>query len=465
MTVQCSRSARTGRKAYGPNSAGWQGWRCLPVNEYKLLGIPMVLFSAQIACTYLNSFHNGKKARKSVGWTAWGTYIVFQYWAMASNASRPLLVLIINMLLIFFVYKASYHVSYKTALFRAGILYVLWMLVEVGTNYMLGKTGTAEMSYGFIVGNVISQIVMYILVHVLKRCRKSDSLPEISLKYWMRLFLIPLVTIYVIHNTFHLTVQNQRNIFFLITTILMILVNYVTFDVYDKLGSQLETEKKNLAYEQQIALCNKQAAEREAAYQETRRVRHDLNGYLVDLKAVIQSGRLDEAESKINAILENNQIYKNEVSRSGNLVIDSLINYKYSLALKEGIDMKCYVFVPEQMSFDGADLCIILGNLIDNAMEAAGNLPEGQRHMEVSVSQVKESLTIMVQNPYEGKIRRNDRGQLLTSKRDSINHGIGLSSVQRKVDKYNGELLTDYENGLFRATVLLYPPENLHTDS
>lgn len=90
---------------------------------------------------------------------------------MASNASRPLLVLIINMLLIFF-YKASYHVSYKTALFRAGILYVLWMLVEVVTNYMLGKTGTAEMSYGFIVGNVISQIVMYILVHVLKRCRK-----------------------------------------------------------------------------------------------------------------------------------------------------------------------------------------------------------------------------------------------------------------------------------------------------
>ena len=164
------------------------------------------------------------------------------------------------MLIIFFVYKASYHVSYKTALFRAGILYVLWMLVEVVTNYMLGKTGTAEMSYGFIVGNVISQIVMYILVHVLKRCRKSDSLPEISLKYWMRLFLIPLVTIYVIHNTFHLTVQNQRNIFFLITTILMILVNYVTFDVYDKLGSQLETEK-NLAYEQQIALCNKQAAE------------------------------------------------------------------------------------------------------------------------------------------------------------------------------------------------------------
>ena len=384
---------------------------------------------------------------------------------MESNANKPLFILIINIFLIFIIYKSLYKVNNKEALFRAGILDTLWMLVEVATNYVLAKTGAATMSYGFIVGNVISQIVMYILVHVLKRCRKSDSLTYISNKYWVRLFFIPLVTIYVIHNTFYLTCQNQRNFFFLITTILMIMVNYVTFDVYDKLGRQQETEKRNLAYEQQIALCNKQAAERETAYQETRRVRHDLNGYLVDLKAAIQSGRINDAETKIDAILENNQIYRNEVSRSGNLVIDSLINYKYSLALKEGIDMKCYVFVPEQMSFDGADLCIILGNLIDNAMEAAGNLPEGQRHMEVSVSQVKGSLTIMVQNPYEGKIRRNDSGQLLTSKKDSINHGIGLSSVQRKVDKYNGELLTDYENGLFRATVLLYPPENLHTNS
>lgn len=433
--------------------------------EYRLLNILMVLFSMQVVSTYLDAFHNHKKNRSIVGWMGWGAYILFQYWVMESNASHPLFILTINIFMIFIIYKSLYHVNNKAALFCAGIFYALWMLVEVATNYVLGKTGVTAMSYGFIVGNVISKLIMYISVHILKHCRKSDSLTDISYKYWARLFFIPLVTIYVIHNTFYLTCQNERNVFFLITTILMILVNYVTFDVYDKLGSQQETEKRNLAYEQQIALCNKQAAEREAAYQETRRVRHDLNGYLVDLKAAIQSGRLKEAEKKIDTILEHNQIYRNEVSRSGNLVIDSLINYKYSLARKEMIDMKCYVFVPEQMPFGGADLCIILGNLIDNAMEAAGNLPEGKRHMEVSVSQVKGSLSIMVQNPYEGKIIRTRSGQILTNKQDSLNHGIGLSSVQRSVDKYNGELLTDYGNGMFKAMVLLYPPKNLHDSS
>ena len=433
--------------------------------EYSLLNILMVLFSTQVVSTYLGAFGNHKKNHSIAGVLVWGAYILYECWVMESNANKPLFILIINIFLIFIIYKSLYQVNNKEALFRAGILDTLWMLAEVATNYVLAKTGVAAMSYGFIVGNVISKLIMYISVHILKRCRKSDSLTYISYKYWVRLFFIPLVTIYVIHNTFYLTCQNQRNAFFLITTILMIMVNYITFDVYDKLGSQQETEKRNLAYEQQIALCNKQAAERETAYQETRMVRHDLNGYLVDLKAAIQSGKLKEAEKKIDTILENNQIYRNEVSRSGNLVIDSLINYKYSLARKEMIDMKCYVFVPEQMPFDGADLCIILGNLLDNAMEAAGSLPEGQRHMEVSVSQVKGSLSIMVQNPYEGKVTRNGSGQILTNKQDRLNHGIGLSSVQRSVDKYNGELLTDYGEGIFKATVLLYPPENLHDNS
>jgi hypothetical protein len=61
----------------------------------------MVLFSAQIACTYLKSFHNDKKTCRSVCWAAWGAYSVFQYWTMASNASHPLFALTVNILLIF----------------------------------------------------------------------------------------------------------------------------------------------------------------------------------------------------------------------------------------------------------------------------------------------------------------------------------------------------------------------------
>lgn len=245
----------------------------------------------------------------------------------------------------------------------------------------------------------------------------------------------------------------------------MLLMNYITFDVYDRLGKQLETEKKNLVYEQQIVLCNKQAAKREVAYQKTRFVRHDLNAYLVDLKATLQSGRTWEAESKIDRMLKQNQVYQNEVSRSGNLVIDSLINYKHSLAQKEGIDMKYYVLVPDTLPYNGADLCVILGNLLDNAIEAVGNLAPNCRYVDISISLIKGSISIMIQNPYKGNIRKNSNGQILTSKPDRKNHGIGLKSVRYAVDKYNGELLIDHDNEIFKATALLYPPEKLQGDS
>ena len=164
-------------------------------------------------------------------------------------------------------------------------------------------------------------------------------------------------------------------------------------------------------------------------------------------------------------MLEQNQIYKNEVSRSGNLVVDSLINYKYSLAQKERIDMKCYIFVPEEMVFAGADLCIILGNLIDNAMEAVNSFLPGQRYIDVSITQIKDSLSIMVKNPYKGKLLLNGNGQIITSKQEHRNHGIGLDSVQRTVEKYKGELLIEHEDGIFSVSILLFPPKNLHSNS
>lgn len=434
------------------------------MDEYRVLNVLMILFSSQIVNTYLHAFHNTKK-KNYLKWFAWGAYGLFQYQVMVSTAGMPLLILIINIVLVFSIYKFSYYVDTKTALFLSGILYSVWMLVEVVTNNLLLLTAIKDNLYFFVVGSTVSKVAMYIAVHMVKSYRKSNLYTDMPFHYWLRLFLIPLATFYIIHNTYLITSSGADHLFFTVTTILMLMINYITFDIYDRLGNHAEMEKRNLAYEQQIVLCNRQAMEREEAYQNTRRIRHDLNSYLVDLKAAIQYGKLDEASSKIDDILDSNKIYKNEISRTGNLVIDSLINYKFSLAQKEGIDMKCYVFVPDRLPFDGADLCIILGNLLDNAMEAVGCFPTGHRYMSVSVTLVKGSLSIMVENPYQGEVMEDSASHIVTSKQDKKNHGIGLDSVQRTVKKYNGELLLDYKNGLFKAMVLLYPPEKLHGDS
>lgn len=427
---------------------------------YKIASAFLVLFSTQIVNTYLTAFLNRQPQAGRAKWGAWTLYLLMHFYMAATDALHPLFVLVLNIILVFFICQTSYTGTIKRKIFLSSILYSVWMLDEIAVNYILGFAGVTTYAYSFVTGTAISQMIMYTFVHALKRCKKSRMLEDISLKYWFQLLIVPIVTMYVMHNIYHyFTLLNRNDTFFLLTPVLMLLVNYIIFDVYDKLGNQLETEKKNLAYEQQITLCNKQAAERELAYEETRQLRHDLTDYLIDLETEIRSGNISNAEKKIEDLINRNKIYRQEISRSGNLVIDSLINYKYSIAQVQGIDMKCHVFVPEKLPFVGSDLCIILGNLIDNAQEAVACLPEEKRQIRIGVVLRRRTLNITIKNNYQENVRKDKTGQLITSKPDKKNHGIGLSSVQRAVEKYNGELITETENGCFQAMVLLYLPE------
>lgn len=203
------------------------------MNYYRIIDILMVLFSVQIIRLYLNAFCCKKKRLHKTRWIIWLIYIIFQIWVMISSASFPLFNLVMNILLVFLICYLSYKIDIRLALFLAGILYVVWMLVEVATNYVLGMTGIILLDSGFIVGVIISKIVMYILLHVINRYTRADFMAELPFKYWARIFFVPIVTIYIIHNSYQLTINKERSFFFLISTTLLILINYMIFDVYN----------------------------------------------------------------------------------------------------------------------------------------------------------------------------------------------------------------------------------------
>lgn len=426
------------------------------MNNYTILNILMTIFSLQIIKAYFTSFNYVKRKNKVFSIISWCIYLLFQYWVMVSSALFPLLILILNIIIIYLLFKSTYIISSKTALFLSGIFYTFWMLVEIIINNILHMFFIEEPSYFFIVGSVVSKIILYTLLQVFKKYFNKNSLINLPLHYWVRLFLIPIATIYIIHNTYLLT-SVGNTFFFTLTTILLVFINYISFDMYDKLGTYVEIEKRNLAYEQQLELCNKQSTERELAYQETKRIRHDLNEYLVAIKATLLTGDINTVLSKIDTLLDHNHIYKKDVSRSGNLVIDSLINYKHTLVEKEGIKMKCNILVPPELPYDSADLCIIIGNLLDNALEATQSLSVENKYINLSITQIKGNLSITIQNPYNGKLKKDNTLKLLSLKSDSHNHGIGLTSVKQSVDKYNGELLIKTDHNIFNVSIFLYP--------
>lgn len=431
------------------------------MNDRLFFNALMTLFALLITHTYLTPFRQKNCKHKVSRHAAWITYIFFQYLVMFFDAGHPLAVLFINIILVTVIQIFSCNVDIKTALFRSGIFYASWMAIEVVSQGILLAVMTED---SFVIGNFISKISMYVTVQTYKRWQGRDNSIPISFRHWIELFLVPASSIIIIYNAYITTQNNKSHTTFSIVSGLTLLINYVSFDVYEKIGAQALIEKQNQAYEQEISLCIKQAADREESYRKTRILRHDLKDRLVALNVLLETGRTEDAKEEIRKMLNENSLNgHNNTAESGNLVLDALVNYKYAAALAEGIRMECNLEIPADLFVDGTDLCVILGNLLDNALEAVQKLPvTKEKWITLLVQLTKGTLLITIENPYTGTIMTDSRGKIRSSK--TGDHGIGLLSVERTVEKYDGDVTISYKGQIFQISVVLFQKILLHKE-
>ena len=143
----------------------------------------------------------------------------------------------------------------------------------------------------------------------------------------------------------------------------------------------------------------------------------------------------------INDVMEEGRLRTSKVVTTGNIVIDSLVEYWQRTAEKEEIEFQAELSIPMEMSFKGADISLILGNLLENAVEGAEKATK-RKYIKLSVKYDRKNLLITVENSYGGKLKKV-KEELKTTKEDTANHGIGLASVRRAARKYQGTVFID----------------------
>lgn len=416
----------------------------------------MMLFGLHIIHTYLSSFRRETISHKAYHCAAWAIYILFQSVVIFLNSKYPLFTLLGNIILVAGLLLSSGCTDIKTVLFRSCILYASWMAVEVVVqSILLASLGEDP----FAAGHLISNITMYVIIQIYKRWRGRNLTAPLPLRHWVRLFLVPVSSILITYYAYAIALNSGQMAFFFFLTILILLINYLIFDLYDKMSSQALLERQNQAYEQEIHLCVRQAAEREEAYRQTRVLRHNLKDRLMALRALADAEQTPEIKQEIEKMLKENSLNRHGPAETGNLALDALVNYKYAAATTEGIQMHWRLEVPAELFVEGMDLCIILENLLDNAMEAVQNLSEEERQVSLAVQLIKGVIIITVENPYQGEILLDSHGNIRSSK--TGDHGIGLLSVERTAGKYCGDVSISHENGTFRIIVMLCQREIL----
>lgn len=141
------------------------------------------------------------------------------------------------------------------------------------------------------------------------------------------------------------------------------------------------------------------------------------------------------------------------ISNTGNIVIDSIINFKYEEAYKKKIYFNLDIKVPPNMEVEDFDITIILGNLLDNAIQAVDKIED--KKINISIKYDKGRLLIKVSNKFNEYLVYNN-GELVSTKKDKENHGLGIKNIKDVLDKYKGEINFSTYDSLFSVNIILY---------
>lgn len=226
--------------------------------------------------------------------------------------------------------------------------------------------------------------------------------------------------------------------------ILLFLVMEGTLFLYKK-GFEAQTEQFRRD------LMENQYEEIKGVYMDMRGWRHDYHNHMQVMKAQLALENLTEIREYLNA-LEKELDHVDTLVKSGNLMVDAILNSKLTLARRQKISVNCKVKVPEKLPVEDVDLCVILGNLMDNALEACRQIKESERFLRIYMTVNKSQLYLSIQNSAKAEPDFEERNYI-SKKRG--NHGLGMKRVQTATEKYHGYLNLANEPGIFAAEVTM----------
>ena len=227
----------------------------------------------------------------------------------------------------------------------------------------------------------------------------------------------------------------------------ILLLYFVSIRYHD--DSLLDTyETSSTRY--QNKLLKNQVDEVQNIYVTMRGWRHDYHNHLQSLKAKLNKNQIDESVEYLNE-LEKDLDDIHQIVETGNINIDAILNSKLSLAMTHDIDVNVKVSIPKDLPINNIDCCVLLGNLIDNAIEACEKVNDN-KYIRLYIGLYKKQLYISITNATNEIVRKFDE-EYITTKRG--NHGHGLKRINKVVEKYNGYINRKNEPGVFVTEIML----------
>lgn len=414
--------------------------------------VSMVIVAVWIIDRFLGIFLQ-KKKQTVLSVTLWAVFMIFQFFLELHVGTASVWNTLINISMIFLISITSYHQDKKFNLYIVMLLWVVWALLEMLVFYCMGML-PMERQDTHMAGAAISKILMIITVYLLSVYWKKKNNKFIPVSYDMVLLLIPAGSMYIAVNEFTASQHGNSIIAPLVTFSILLCINVIVFEIYAKLAENFMLENEKTVYEQQLYMISRNTEEQKKMMEGFREERHNFVNKLIVLKDDMEHSEKERALEELNRLMQELP-GKSIISNCGNSTVDALINFKNITAEKAGVAFRLKIFIPANLPINQCDLGVVMGNALDNAIEAAEQYDGMDKFVEIIMGVKKEALVLTIKNPFCNEIRKDKQGNLLSTKSDGNRHGYGVKSIRRVAEKYNGEVLIETEKQLFLMTVIM----------
>jgi signal transduction histidine kinase len=401
----------------------------------------------------MSVFFNRKDANRKVEFISYALYY-FIFTSVYLFLNIPIVTLISNIVLLFIV-SFNYKTSLRRRILAIALIYIILISIESIVALIFGFLDFSIFSqnteFTSIAGMTTVKILLYITALSIGNYKNIKDKSNILYSYWFAIFFIPLMSLFIILSIIEMATYNVYRIIFIIVNLLFI--NFFVFYLYDNISTQQKEKFEKLLISNQNTYYTKQLNLMKSSLESLRSFRHDMRNHLILLNSLVEENEYDEASKVISQITGAIDV-KNEYAQSGNITVDSILNFNLQEAINKGISVSLELNIPERLNITPFDMSVILGNLLNNAINASSRLEKDKR-LDLKIDYKRGRLFINLSNTYNGIL--NYKGdKLITSNKDKEAHGIGMKNINAVLDKYDGVMEIDHTENIFTTIILLY---------
>lgn len=378
------------------------------------------------------------------------------------NPLGLLLMIITTGMLYKLIFSEGIFVTYAF-IFLALILMFVAEGIAVLILYLFGimPTDMHTQTLPMMLGAIISKALYFVLVwHFIPRLKLYKSvrktiLYQIMLVCFFNIIII-LIAFWFYKNAGTLSITGHSTNYIVLTTLGAIVFSLgilgITKGIISQSQKEAEWQLKENEYKRQMFYT----ANTQDMLKSINAQRHDFNNHINCLYGLLKLNKVKEAQEYIGKLIDEINEF-NIIVDAGNPVLTALLNTKIMIAHREKVYMEAEVHIPEEMGIESIDLSIIMGNLLDNALEACRKVELENKYIEVDMQIKNSNLIIKVCNSKSESINvdlSSENGSF-TSKTDASNHGFGLNNIRQAVDKYHGIVKFEDHGECFIANIAI----------